>query len=65
MNTTYIKKQQNRLIKKYKLLMEQAYNLSQIDASLSDILEFKAIKLLNEANNLNYLSTNQLRYCRI
>ncbi|KAB1067198.1 Lacal_2735 family protein [Tamlana haliotis] len=65
MNTSYIKSQQNLLIRKYKKLMEQAYNFSQIDAALSDILEFKAIKLLNELNRLNYLSTNQLSYCRI
>ncbi|WP_252723227.1 Lacal_2735 family protein [Pseudotamlana agarivorans] len=62
MNTSYIKKQQIKLIKNYKQLMEQAYNFRQIDSAISDILEFRAIKLLNEANNLNYLTTNQLRY---
>ena len=61
MNTIYIKKQQNKLLKKYKQLMEQAYNLRQIDAAISDILEFNAFKLLNELNNLKYLNTNQVR----
>ncbi len=46
------------LHKKYKHLIEQAYNFKQIDASLSDFSEYKAIKLLNKLNKLKYLDRN-------
>lgn len=65
MNTTYIKNQQSKLLSTYKQLMEQAYNFRQMDSALSDILEFKAIKLLNELNNLTFLNSNQLNFCKI
>ncbi|WP_194768483.1 Lacal_2735 family protein [Tamlana sp. I1] len=55
----------NKLLDRYKQLIEQAYNFSQIDAALSDILEFKAIKILNEVNKLKYLTTNQVRFASI
>ncbi|WP_100616063.1 Lacal_2735 family protein [Confluentibacter citreus] len=51
-----IKKNQTKLSKQYKELVEEAYNLRQIDAALSDISEFKAVKLLNKINELRYLS---------
>lgn len=51
-----IKKHQTKLSKQYKELVEEAYNLRQIDAALSDISEFKAVKLLNKLNELKYLS---------
>lgn len=51
-----IKRRQSKLNKRYKELMEEAYNFRQIDAALSDISEFKAVKLLNKINELKYLS---------
>ncbi len=51
-----IKDHQIKLNKKYKQLVEQAYNFRQTDAPLSDFSEYKAIKLLNKLNKLGYLS---------
>jgi hypothetical protein len=45
----------NRLTQKYKELVEQAYNWRQTDSAISDISEFKAIKLLDKLNKLKYL----------
>ena len=52
---------QSKLRKKYKSLMEQAYNLRQTDHALSDISEYKAIKLLDKLNKLEYLSREQVQ----
>ncbi|MFL1013289.1 Lacal_2735 family protein [Flavisericum labens] len=49
-----IKSRQDKLKKQYKSLVEQAYNLRQTDSALSDISEYKAIKLLNKLNKLKY-----------
>lgn len=54
-----IKTNQEKLNKQYKQLIEQAYNMRQTDSALSDISEFKAIKLLNRLNRLKYLSVEQ------
>ncbi|WMI67906.1 Lacal_2735 family protein [Mangrovimonas sp. YM274] len=51
-----LKSYQQKLLTKYKELIEQAYNLRQTDSALSDISEYKAIKLLNKLNRLKYLS---------
>lgn len=51
-----IKADQDKLNKRYKQLMEEAYNVRQTDSALSDISEYKAIKLLNKLQRLNYLS---------
>lgn len=51
-----IKKNQSRLNKQYKELMEEAYNFRQIDSALSDISEYKAVKLLNKLNELKFLA---------
>ncbi len=51
-----IKSNQAKLNKQYKQLIEQAYNMRQTDSALSDISEYKAIKLLNKLNRLKYLS---------
>lgn len=56
-----IKKQQKKLNKHYKQLVEQAYNLRQTDHALSDISEYRAIKLLDELNRLKYLSRETSR----
>ncbi|MFD2541080.1 Lacal_2735 family protein [Lacinutrix gracilariae] len=54
--TKSILKHRKKLKKKYKLLIEEAYNFRQTDHALSDISEFKAIKLLDKLNKLKYLS---------
>lgn len=46
---------QNLLLSRYKNLIEQAYNFRQTDSALSDISEYKAIKLLHKINKLKYL----------
>ena len=51
-----LKGHQKKLSKRYKQLVEQAYNLRQSDSALSDISEYKALKLLNKLNRLKYLS---------
>lgn len=51
-----IRKHQLKIQEQYKQLIEQAYNLRQTDAALSDISEYKAIKLLHKLNRLKYLS---------
>ena len=45
---------------KDKQLIEQAYNFRQTDSALSDISEYKAIKLLNKLNRLKYLNRETL-----
>lgn len=51
-----IKAHQIKLQARYKQLIEQAYNVRQTDHALSDISEYKAIKLLHKLNRLKYLS---------
>lgn len=55
-NTSEIKRHQLKLQKRYKELIEQAYNFRQTDSAQSDISEFKAIKLLHKLNRLKFLS---------
>ena len=57
--TDIIKSNQTKLFERYKQLVEQAYNFRQTDSALSDISEYKAIKLLNKLNRLKYLSREQ------
>ncbi|WP_072401595.1 Lacal_2735 family protein [Flaviramulus basaltis] len=54
--TDDIKTQEIKLNQRYKQLIELAYNFRQTDSALSDISEFRAIKLLNKLNRLKYLS---------
>ena len=56
-----IKTNEAKLKKQYKQLVEQAYNVCQTDSALSDISEFKAIKLLNKLNRLKYLSREKIK----
>ncbi|MFD1162708.1 MULTISPECIES: Lacal_2735 family protein [Hwangdonia] len=56
-----IKSNQTKLNKRYKELVEQAYNFRQTDCALSDISEYRAIKLLNKLNRLKYLSRDLTR----
>ena len=57
-----IKSNQKKLSKRYKQLVEQAYNLRQTDHAQSDISEFKAIKLLEKLNRLKYLNRDIPQY---
>ena len=54
-----INTRQDQLNKQYKMLVEQAYNFRQTDSALSDISEYRAIKLLNKLNRLKYLYREQ------
>ncbi|QDO92463.1 Lacal_2735 family protein [Formosa sediminum] len=54
-----IKKNQQRLFKRYKQLIEQAYNFRQTDSEISDISDFQAIKILNKLNRLKYLQRGE------
>lgn len=56
-----IKDHQLKLQRRYKLLVEQAYNFRQTDSALSDLSEFKAIKLLNKLNQLKFLNRETLQ----
>ncbi|OUR96054.1 hypothetical protein A9Q86_16375 [Flavobacteriales bacterium 33_180_T64] len=47
---------QSLLLARYKSLIEQAYNFRQTDSALSDISEYKAIKLLHKINKIKYLN---------
>lgn len=51
-----IDNKRRKLKKKYKQLLEEAYNLRQTDSAMSDVFEFNAIQLLNEINQLKYLN---------
>ena len=52
---TEIRKHQLKLQREYKQLIEEAYNLRQIDSALSDFWEYKAMKKLNKLNQLMFL----------
>lgn len=56
-----IKNRQKKLDEQYKELMEQAYNFRQTDSELSDLAEFRAMRLLNKINTLRYFSRNQVK----
>lgn len=55
-NVSKAKQDQIKLLNKYKQLIEESYNLRQTDHALSDISEYKAIKLLHKINRLRYLN---------
>ena len=62
MNRIYhIKSDQEKLKARYKELIEQAYNFRQTDSALSDISEYKAIKLLYKLSRLKYLYSEHLK----
>ena len=60
-NSSKIKDNQNKLQKQYKQLIEDAYNFRQTDAALSDIMEYRALKLLDKLNRLHFLSREPLQ----
>ena len=53
---TKVQRKHKKMLKRYKALIEHAYNLRQTDSAASDISEFKAIQLLDKINRLNYLN---------
>ncbi len=56
-----IKEHQNKLQRQYKQLIEDAYNFRQTDSALSDISEYRALKLLNKLNRLRFLNREPLK----
>ena len=58
--TDNIFEHRSKLLSRYKSLIEQAYNFRQTDSALSDISEYKAIKLLNKLNKLKFLDRNMI-----
>lgn len=54
-----LKQHQRKLNRRYKQLVEHAYNLRQTDHEASDVSEYRAIKLLDKLNKLNYLVREQ------
>ena len=56
-----IKENLNELQKQYKQLIEDAYNFRQTDSALSDIAEYRALKLLDKLNRLNFLNRKPLQ----
>ena len=59
--STNIKENLNELQKQYKRLIEDAYNFRQTDSALSDISEYRALKLLDKLNRLNFLNRKPLQ----
>ena len=50
-----LKQQQLKLSKRYKLLIEEAYNLRQTNHEESDVSEYTALKVLEKLNKLKFL----------
>ena len=50
-----IKSRKKKLQKRYKQLVEEAYNFRQTDHALSDSSEYRAMQLLNRLNRLKFL----------
>jgi hypothetical protein len=53
--TSTLKNRKSKLKKRYKQLIEDAYNFRQTDHALSDISEYRAMQLLNRLNRLQFL----------
>jgi len=51
-----LKHHQSKLNRRYKQLIERAYNLRQTDHEQSDVSAYKAVKILDKLNRLNYLT---------
>lgn len=60
-----IKANQNKIYQNYRQLIEEAYNYRQTDSALSDLSEFKAIKLMNKLNKLGYLDRDTTCFKKI
>ncbi|MEP5255404.1 Lacal_2735 family protein [Winogradskyella rapida] len=48
-------KKRSKLKKKYRQLIEDAYNFRQSDHALSDFSEYKATKVLHKINKLEFV----------
>ena len=44
-----------KLMAKYRVFMEDAYNFRQTDHAKSDLSEYEALKILNELKKLDFL----------
>ncbi|MBT8266348.1 MAG: Lacal_2735 family protein [Bacteroidia bacterium] len=58
-----IKARKKSLQEQYKKLMEEAYNLRQTDSALSDVSEYRALKLLEKLNKLKFLDREPMKPC--
>lgn len=54
-NLNRLLNKKEKLNKKYKQLIEDAYNLRQTDHALSDFSEYKATKVLHKINKLKFV----------
>lgn len=54
-NLNQLLHKKKKLNQKYKQLIEDAYNLRPTDHALSDFSEYKATKILNKINKLEFL----------
>ncbi|MDN3492705.1 Lacal_2735 family protein [Winogradskyella bathintestinalis] len=54
-NLNRLLNKKKKLNNKYKQLIEEAYNLRQTDHALSDFSEFKATKILNKLNKIEFI----------
>ena len=54
-NLNRLLNKKDKLNKKYKRLIEDAYNLRQTDHALSDISEYKPTKVLYKINKLKFV----------
>lgn len=55
-SSSTFKQRVSSLKQKYSNLIEEAYNYSELDPSLSNISEYKAFKVLGEINELKFLN---------
>lgn len=55
-NPSSTQEKQNLLQQRYRELIEEAYNYSQLDSSISEISEYKAFKILDKLNELQSLN---------
>ncbi len=54
-NSEKLLEKRTKLKEEYLQLIEDAYNLRQLDHALSDISEYKATKVLHEINKLRFI----------
>lgn len=54
-NLNRLLNKKKKLKKKYRQLIEEAYNLRQTDHALSDFSEYKATKVLHKINKLKFV----------
>ena len=61
-NLDRLLQKKTRLKRRYKQLVEDAYNLRQTDHALSDFSEYQATKVLNKINKLKFLLRDNKLY---